>query len=329
MRNLQVAQGMADILREICELLDEPNDDAAPAGAAAPEAGVGSEANASRQSRSTLNACNAATGLPSASESLGEREGGAALEPDTNRDPDPDPEADPASRAALPSGAGCGQQSAGMAAGNTITPASKAAAPPATGAAQHNTQVGAGGRGAQPSDDGAVEVIGRLRPVQTEVDAGQTSAARGGPPPAESAPTGSNGSGGPLEGYFGGPADASDGHERAAAPPGGPHAGTDSDGSLAGSLVGFEADALGEHERAVAAAAASVLDASRGAVCAAARLLLRGPALDAGALDAWESAVWHARQLATAANDLGAGAAQAQGAVARAHSLVACVNTQR
>ena len=43
-------------------------------------------------------------------------------------------------------------------------------------------------------------------------------------------------------------------------------------------------------------------------VCLAARLLLRGPPLDAAGLDAWESAAWHTRQLGTAANDLGAGA---------------------
>ena len=44
-------------------------------------------------------------------------------------------------------------------------------------------------------------------------------------------------------------------------------------------------------------------------VCLAARLLLRGPPLDAAGLDAWESAAWHTRQLGTVANDLGAGAA--------------------
>ena len=43
-------------------------------------------------------------------------------------------------------------------------------------------------------------------------------------------------------------------------------------------------------------------------VCLAARLLLRGPPLDAAGLDAWESAAWHTRQLGTVANDLGAGA---------------------
>ena len=43
-------------------------------------------------------------------------------------------------------------------------------------------------------------------------------------------------------------------------------------------------------------------------MCLAARLLLRGPPLDAAGLDAWESAAWHTRQLGTVANDLGAGA---------------------
>ncbi|KAK9845378.1 hypothetical protein WJX81_005018 [Elliptochloris bilobata] len=96
--------------------------------------------------------------------------------------------------------------------------------------------------------------------------------------------------------------------DQAAEPNGatGAHA-ADGSGDSEGSVIGFEAEALGAPERRVAAAAGELVDAARAAVCLAARLLLRGPPLDAAGLDAWESAAWHARQLGTAANDLGAG----------------------
>jgi len=138
--------------------------------------------------------------------------------------------------------------------------------------------------------DAGEDDVGEEAPRRT---AGNGAAGCAAPPPSSAAAAGGRGGGCGADGEDG------EGQE-----------GEDSDGG--GSVLGFEVDALSGAERGVAAAAAGLLESARAALCLAARTLLRAPGLDAAGVAAWESAAWHARQLGTAANDLGAGAAPAQ-----------------
>jgi hypothetical protein len=138
--------------------------------------------------------------------------------------------------------------------------------------------------------DAGEDDVGEEAPRSVAMNGGAGCAA---PPPSSAAAAGGSGGGCGADGEDG------EGQE-----------GEDSDGG--GSVLGFEVDALSGAERGVAAAAAGLLESARAALCLAARTLLRAPGLDAAGVAAWESAAWHARQLGTAANDLGAGAGPAQ-----------------
>jgi len=146
-------------------------------------------------------------------------------------------------------------------------------------------QASARARGSDAGEDDA----GEEAPRRTAVNGAAGCAA---PPPASAAAAG--GSGGGCG------ANEEDGED---------HKGDDRDEDS--SVLGFEVDELSGAERGVAAAAADLLESARAALCLAARTLLRAPGLDAAGVAAWASAAWHARQLGTAANDLGAGAARA------------------